>query len=64
MTALPLRAQAQASHRADSDNYIAHSLRGDGFDASEDGTGRGTGDSKDEYIVPIAFANTRLVIPT
>jgi len=23
-------------------NYIAHTLRGDGFDASEDGTGRGT----------------------
>lgn len=38
----PLRAQAQPSHRADSDTYIAHSLRADGFDASEDGTGRGT----------------------
>ena len=63
----------------------AHTLRGEGFDASEDGTGRGTplvpvtmptlragaanggkghgarsGDSKDEYIVPVAFAqNTR-----
>lgn len=24
------------------DNYVAHSLRADGFDASEDGTGRGT----------------------
>ena len=24
------------------DNYVAHSLRGEGFDASEDGTGRGT----------------------
>ncbi len=59
---------------------VAHSLRGEGFDASEDGTGRCTplvpitmptlragaanggkghgarsGDSKDEYIVPIAF---------
>jgi DNA (cytosine-5)-methyltransferase 1 len=30
-------------------NLIAHSLRADGFDASEDGTGRGT------PIVPIAF---------
>ncbi|MDE2354781.1 MAG: DNA cytosine methyltransferase, partial [Betaproteobacteria bacterium] len=29
---------------------IAHSLRGEGFDASEDGTGRGT------PIVPVAFA--------
>jgi DNA (cytosine-5)-methyltransferase 1 len=37
-----LRAQAQASHRADSETYVAHSLRADGFDASEDGTGRGT----------------------
>lgn len=37
-----LRAQANASHRADSDNYVAHSLRAEGFDASEDGTGRGT----------------------
>lgn len=63
---------------------IAHSLRGEGFDASEDGTGRGTplvpvahvdtmptlraaaaqngpghgarsGDSKDEYIVPVSY---------
>lgn len=63
---------------------IAHSLRGEGFDAGEDGTGRGTplvpvahvdtmptlraaaaqngpghgarsGDSKDEYIVPVAY---------
>jgi DNA (cytosine-5)-methyltransferase 1 len=24
------------------DNYVTHSLRGEGFDASEDGTGRGT----------------------
>ena len=38
----PLRAQAQPSHRADSDTYIAHSLRAEGFDAGEDGTGRGT----------------------
>jgi len=68
----PLRAQPQASHRADSDTYVArvaptlnahfgskqglenqhidggcglfvtHTLRGEGYDASEDGTGRGT----------------------
>lgn len=75
-----------ASHgnvRADeawTNRLVAHSLRGDGFDASEDGTGRGTplvhvqtipimrngadtpaghsarsGDTKDEYVVPIAF---------
>lgn len=36
------------------ETFIAHSLRGEGFDASEDGTGRGT------PIVPVAFAqNTR-----
>lgn len=34
-------------------NVIAHTLRGDGFDASEDGTGRGT------PIVPAAVAFTR-----
>lgn len=27
---------------ASKDNYVAHTLRADGFDASEDGTGRGT----------------------
>ena len=40
--AAALRAQPNASHRLDCDTYIAHSLRGEGFDASEDGTGRGT----------------------
>jgi DNA (cytosine-5)-methyltransferase 1 len=34
----PLRARAQDSH----ENVVAHALRGEGFDASEDGTGRGT----------------------
>jgi DNA (cytosine-5)-methyltransferase 1 len=37
-----LRGQPNATHREDSDTYVAHSLRADGFDASEDGTGRGT----------------------
>ena len=38
----------------ESETFIAHSLRGEGFDASEDGTGRGT------PLVPVAFAeNTR-----
>ena len=32
----------------DSETFIAHSLRGEGFDASEDGTGRGT------PLVPVA----------
>ncbi|MDC0657066.1 DNA cytosine methyltransferase [Leisingera sp. SS27] len=35
--------------RADGFNMVTHSLRGEGFDASEDGTGRGT------PIVPVAF---------
>jgi len=33
----------------DTETFIAHSLRGEGFDASEDGTGRGT------PIVPVAY---------
>lgn len=40
-----LRGREQDSH----ENLIAHSLRGEGFDASEDGTGRGT------PLVPVAF---------
>ena len=34
---------------AESETFITHSLRADGFDASEDGTGRGT------PLVPVAF---------
>lgn len=40
-----LRAQHNLSHREDQDTLVpevAYSLRADGFDASEDGTGRGT----------------------
>jgi DNA (cytosine-5)-methyltransferase 1 len=37
-----LRSQSQSSHREDSDNYVTHTLCGEGFDAGEDGTGRGT----------------------
>ncbi len=36
----------------DDDNLVAHSLRGEGFDASEDGTGRGT------PIIPVDVAGT------
>lgn len=32
-------------------SLVSHSLRGDGFDASEDGTGRGT------PLVPVAFSH-------
>jgi DNA (cytosine-5)-methyltransferase 1 len=42
----PLRARAQDSH----ENVVAHALRAEGFDASEDGTGRGT------PLVPVSFA--------
>lgn len=34
------------------ETFVAHSLRGEGFDASEDGTGRGT------PLVPVAFPLT------
>ena len=37
----------------ESETFIAHSLRADGFDASEDGTGRGT------PLVPMAFAHRK-----
>jgi len=43
-----LRAQAQSAHDASLETYVTHSLRGEGFDASEDGTGRGT------PLVPVA----------
>lgn len=38
----------------DDDNLVAHSLRAEGFDASEDGTGRGT------PLVPICFDTTQI----
>ena len=37
---------------------VAHSLRGEGFDASEDGTGRGT------PLVPVAFDPTQITSAT
>lgn len=42
-----LTASAQQSLDAETETLVAHALRGEGFDASEDGTGRGT------PIVPI-----------
>lgn len=45
---------AQTAHGVrldfDTETFIAHSLRGEGFDASEDGTGRGT------PLVPVCFS--------
>jgi DNA (cytosine-5)-methyltransferase 1 len=49
--ATALNACASASGRMDfeTETFVTHSLRGEGFDASEDGTGRGT------PLVPVAF---------
>lgn len=44
-----LRAKSNLAHRPDIDTLVTHSLRGEGFDASEDGTGRGT------PLVPVAI---------
>lgn len=52
-TADPLIAHTLTAHSGridgESEAFIAHMLRADGFDASEDGTGRGT------PLVPVAF---------
>ena len=45
-----LKAKGNDDHAADLGNYVAHTLFGNGFDASEDGTGRGT------PLVPVAVA--------
>jgi len=42
----------------ESETFIAHALRGEGFDASEDGTGRGT------PLVPVAFDTTQITSAT
>lgn len=39
------------------ETYITHTLRGDGFDASEDGTGRGT------PLVPVIFDEAQVTSP-
>jgi DNA (cytosine-5)-methyltransferase 1 len=44
----------QSNQGVDSGYLVAHALRAGGFDASEDGTGRGT------PLVPIAFAQNQL----
>lgn len=46
LVALPLLAKGNSSHDDSKETYVAHTLRGEGFDASEDGTGRG---------IPLAF---------
>ena len=49
LVSTPLRAQSQSAHDATLETYVAHALTGEGHDASEDGTGRGT------PIVPVAY---------
>ena len=46
-----------SSHAADQDTYVTHSLRGEGFDASEDGTGRGT------PLIALPFDTTQITSP-
>jgi len=54
-TGLPfLTASNIGKHVNNQTPLIAHTLRGDGFDASEDGTGRGT------PLVPVAFDTTQI----
>ena len=48
-TTLTAREYKGALPEADLSTVVAHALRGEGFDASEDGTGRGT------PLVPVAF---------
>lgn len=41
----------------ESETFIAHTLRGEGFDASEDGAGRGT------PLIPVCFDTTQITHP-
>jgi DNA (cytosine-5)-methyltransferase 1 len=62
--ATALNACSSASGRMDfdSETFITHSLRGEGFDASEDGTGRGT--PLATVTIPIQEAGARTGIST
>jgi DNA (cytosine-5)-methyltransferase 1 len=62
--ATALNACSSASGRMDfdSETFITHSLRGEGFDASEDGTGRGT--PLATVAIPIQEAGARTGIST
>lgn len=52
IVAHPLLAKGNSSHDDTLETYVAHPLRGESYDASEDGTGRGT------PIVPVAHPYT------
>jgi DNA (cytosine-5)-methyltransferase 1 len=55
--AQPIMAGGQTHGNQGGDVIVTHSLRGEGFDASEDGTGRGT------PLVPVAFDTTQITSP-
>jgi len=59
---IPEIARALTAHPAridgESETFVTHALRADGFDASEDGTGRGT------PLVPVAFDTTQITSVT
>lgn len=58
LIASPLDTKPYADHDAkESRLVVTHSLRGEGADASEDGTGRGT------PIIPVAFDTTQITSP-
>ncbi|CAA7619732.1 DNA cytosine methyltransferase [Magnetospirillum sp. SS-4] len=59
-----LRAKANLAHRPDIDTLVTHSLRGESFDASEDGTGRGTPLVPVSIAIPIQEAGARTGIST
>jgi len=56
-TAPPLTRNPYGEHESREGLLVAHTLRGEGFDASEDGTGRGT------PLVPVAFDTTQITSP-
>lgn len=55
MTFLPIEAPTTALVDGESETFVTHALRADGFDASEDGTGRGT---------PLMFDLAQITSPT
>jgi DNA (cytosine-5)-methyltransferase 1 len=54
LTSRNARNARNARNDGDTETYVTHTQRGEGFDASEDGTGRGT------PLVPIPFDTTQI----
>jgi DNA (cytosine-5)-methyltransferase 1 len=57
LIARTLRSKDNLAHREDVDTYVTHALCAEGFDASEDGTGRGT------PLVPVAYGGNNTAGP-